>query len=85
MGIWIEKAPSNRAKCRSYDCGQLIKKGELRIGEDGGSGLFPHYSHIKCWLRKHVDFLKDLMNLLDVDCWTEEYIQTIIEKAINKQ
>ena len=82
MGVWIEKALSDRSKCRMYGCGQPIKKGELRVGEDGGSGLFPHYYHVKCWLRRHKDFLKDLFNLslLKVDGWTEEYIIDIINR-----
>jgi hypothetical protein len=62
MSVWIEESPSNRATCPR--CDLFIKKGELRVGGNMGSGTFPHYYHLNCWLKENSSFVKDFLRII---------------------
>lgn len=49
---WVEKSPSSMARCQR-GCGELIKKGTLRIGEPlkdprGEYGVINGWRHLTC-------------------------------------
>jgi len=63
----VEKSKSNRAVCRV--CGKKLENGELRVCETAFSPYltFRFYFHVKCWVRKNLEFLASVFKVIRSD------------------
>jgi len=59
MSFWIEESNNNRAECKI--CFKTIRKGEIRVFGDLGSGRYGYYYHLECFLRRCNVFVPDVL------------------------
>lgn len=76
MSVWIEESPTNRAICPR--CDLPIKKGEIRVGGNMGSGHYPYHYHLECWLKSNTQFIKDLLRIVLPRFFGDEVAQPLL-------
>jgi len=78
MSVWIEDSPSGRALCAI--CDRPIGKGEIRVGGDIGSGKYPRYCHLECFMRRNRDFVEDLLKIVLPRYFGEDVANPLLAK-----